>query len=87
LGERVLTYTIVLTPEPDGSAFTVTVPALPGVMTWGFTTEEALASAREAIELHLENYVERGQPLPEERRMPGGQTCAIAVEPPISSRR
>lgn len=61
-------YTVVLTPEPDGSAVNVTVPAMPGVLTWGRTPEEALASAREAIELHLEGYAERGQPAPPDRR-------------------
>ncbi len=47
-------YTVVLTPEPDGSAYNVTVPALPGCFTWGRTVEEALAMAREAIALYLE---------------------------------
>lgn len=47
-------YTVVLTPEPDGSAYNVTVPALPGCFTWGNTVEEALEQAREAIALYLE---------------------------------
>ncbi|MDP9364275.1 MAG: type II toxin-antitoxin system HicB family antitoxin [Chloroflexota bacterium] len=47
-------YTVVLTPEPDGSAFNVTVPALPGCFTWGATVEEALAMARDAIATYLE---------------------------------
>ncbi len=55
-----LTYSVILTPDPDPGATTVTVPAMPGVLTWGATHEEALASAREAIELHLESYIERG---------------------------
>ena len=29
------TYTVVLSPEPVGSAVNATVPALPGVLTWG----------------------------------------------------
>ena len=36
-----LTYTVILTPELDGSAINVTVPALPGVLTWGGAPEEA----------------------------------------------
>ncbi len=47
-------YTVVLTPEADGSAYNVTVPALPGCFTWGNTVKEALAMAREAIALYLE---------------------------------
>ena len=46
-------YTVVLTPEPDGSAWNVTVPALPGCFTWGATVEEALAIARDAIAVYL----------------------------------
>ena len=46
-------YTVVLTPEPDGSAYNVTVPALPGCFTWGVTVEEALAMAKDAIAVYL----------------------------------
>jgi predicted RNase H-like HicB family nuclease len=60
-------YTIVLTEEPDGSAFNVRVPAMPGVFTWGKTEAEAVDSAREAIALHLEGFRERGQPYPADR--------------------
>jgi antitoxin HicB len=47
-------YTVVLTPEQDGSAYNVTIPALPGCFTWGATVEEALAMAREAVMLYLQ---------------------------------
>ena len=46
-------YTVVLDPDPEGGC-TVTVPAIPSVVTEGETEEEALANAREAIELALE---------------------------------
>jgi antitoxin HicB len=81
----VLTYSVVLTPEPDGSAISVTVPAMPGVLTWGFTREEALESAQVAIELHLESYVERGQPFPPDRWPNGKQATTIEVKPPDSA--
>ena len=61
-------YTIILTTEPDGHAVNVRVPAMPGVHTWGATETEAIASAREAIALHLESYRERGLPVPQDRR-------------------
>ena len=41
------TYTILLTPEPEGG-FTVTCPSLPGLVTYGETLEEARAMAAEA---------------------------------------
>ena len=59
------TYRIHLEPEPEGG-FTVTVPALPGCVTWGADYEEALAMAREAIEGYLEVLAEEGKPIPEE---------------------
>lgn len=63
-----LTYTIVLISEPDGSAVNVRIPAMPGVFTWGTTPDEAVAAAREAIALHLEGYVERHEPYPRDRQ-------------------
>lgn len=44
---------IILEPSPDGG-FTVYVPSLPGCISEGDTTEEALQNIREAIELYLE---------------------------------
>lgn len=57
------TYRIVLVPEAVGG-FSVLVPALPGCLTQGETRDEAIAMAREAIELHLESLREQGAPLP-----------------------
>jgi antitoxin HicB len=57
------TYTIILEPSEDGG-FVVTVPALPEVGTQGDTREEAMANAREAIELVIEHRIARGEPVP-----------------------
>ena len=46
------TFQIVLTPEPEGG-FTVTVPALPGCVTYGKTLVEAQAMATDAISCYL----------------------------------
>ena len=55
--------TVVLEPtRPHG--YSVSVPALPGVVTSGDTIEEALAMAREAIGLHLRGMIEDGEPIP-----------------------
>ena len=72
-------YTVDLTPEPDGSAYNVTVPTMPGCLTWGATVEDAPASAREAIALHLEGYAERGEPYPVEDAPP--RIAQVEVEP------
>lgn len=50
---RQYSFTIVLEPQEEGG-YSVSVPALPEVVTEGETEAEALAMAREAIELALE---------------------------------
>lgn len=57
-------FTVVLESQPEGG-FTVTVPALPEVVTEGDTEAEALAMAEDAIRLVLEDMVARGEPLPD----------------------
>ena len=57
------TYTIILEPAEEGG-YIVTVPALPEVGTQGETRDEALANAREAIELVIEDRLSRGELLP-----------------------
>ena len=59
------TYTIHLEPEPEGG-FTVTVPALPGCVTWGEDYDHALRMAQECVEGFLEALVKADQPIPEE---------------------
>jgi predicted RNase H-like HicB family nuclease len=44
-------YAVAL--EPDEGAFQVIVPAFPEIHTFGETVEDALAMARDAIELSL----------------------------------
>jgi len=63
-------YTVVIDPEPDGSAYNVSVPALPGCYTWGETIEEALRMAREAITGHIAALAELGEPVPVETAAP-----------------
>lgn len=60
-----LTYRVLLKREPEGG-YTVTVPSLPGCVTYGDTIEEAVEMAREAIELYLESLREDGEEIPTE---------------------
>jgi len=57
-------YQIHLEPEPEGG-FTVTVPDLPGCITWGKDYDHAIAMAQEAIEGYLAVLVAEGKPVPE----------------------
>lgn len=75
-------YTILLTPEPDGSAYNVTVPALPGCLTWGTTVEEAVARAHDAIALWLQSLAAHGEPIPTEAFPPQLVRVAVAADAP-----
>lgn len=57
-------FNVTLRPEPEGG-FTVRVPALPEIVTYGENEDEALANAKEAIELSLEYRLARSEPVPE----------------------
>lgn len=54
------TYKILLHKEAEGG-FTVSVPTLPGCITYGEDLDEAINMAKEAIELYLEELKERGE--------------------------
>ncbi len=56
-------YRILLNKEPEGG-FTVTVPALPGCITYGESMDEAIVNAKEAVELFLENLKAHGETIP-----------------------
>ena len=58
-------FTVNLHPQPEGG-YTVLVPALPEVVTEGDTREEAMANAREAIEVILDVYRDEGWDIPED---------------------
>jgi antitoxin HicB len=60
------TFTVILEPAEEGG-FTVHVPALPEVVTEGETEAEALAMAKEAIELAIEERIAEGEAIPAER--------------------
>jgi len=61
------TYKILLTKEPEG-AYTVTVPALPGCITYGDNIDHAISLAKEAVELYIENLREKGENIPDDNQ-------------------
>ncbi len=61
-----LTYRLLLNREPEGG-YTVLVPTLPGCITFGETVDEAIAMAKEAIELYIDSLVAHNEPIPDER--------------------
>ena len=60
---RVLSYTVVYEPQPEGG-FTVHVPALPGCITEGDSMDEARRMATDAIRAYCKSLVADGEPLP-----------------------
>jgi antitoxin HicB len=60
-----LSYRVLLRKESEGG-FTVTVPSLPGCVTFGETLEESMNMAREAIELYIESLQAHGEEVPTE---------------------
>ncbi|WAC04857.1 MAG: type II toxin-antitoxin system HicB family antitoxin [Methanoregula sp.] len=60
-----MSYRVLLRKEPEGG-YTAIVPMLPGCVTFGDTIEEAIAMAKEAIELYLESLKAHGEEIPTE---------------------
>ncbi|SRR6266851_2016367 len=53
--------------NPSSSGYQVTVPLLPGLITYGRTLGEAREMARDAIRCHLEGLRKDGEPIPNEK--------------------
>jgi len=75
-----LKYTVILVPEEEGG-YSVEVPALPGCYTQGETREEAVAMAKDAIELYLESCKAHGETIPEES---GVESLTVEVKEPVA---
>ena len=72
-------FTIILEPDDQDGGYTVTVPTLPGCVTQGETLEEAIAMAKDAIQVYVESLVKDGQPVPTERERPQAITIKVAA--------
>ncbi|MBZ0099964.1 MAG: type II toxin-antitoxin system HicB family antitoxin [Taibaiella sp.] len=58
-------FTVVIEKDEDGSYLAI-CPALQGCYAEGSTQEEALEMIKDAIKLHIEDRLEKGEPLYEE---------------------
>ena len=65
--QRTQKFAVILEPEEEGG-FTVRVPSLPEIVTYGKDEAEALAMAEDAISLVLEDCAARGEPIPNGER-------------------
>jgi predicted RNase H-like HicB family nuclease len=57
-------YKVIIETQEAGG-YTVYVPSLPGCVSQGKTTEEAMTNIKEAIEVYLESLRDRRIPLPQ----------------------
>ena len=69
-------YNVIYKELAEGG-FQVIVPALPGIVTYGRTIEEAREMARDAIVCHLRGLIKDGEEIPED---PFTQAQPIAEE-------
>lgn len=53
--------------NPAWPGYQVTVPLLPGLITYGRTLAEAREMARDAIRCHIEGLRKDGEPIPDEK--------------------
>jgi len=63
IGMDALRYRVILEPE-EGGGFNVVVPAFPEIHTCGRDRDDALAMARDAIELTILHHQDRGREIP-----------------------
>ncbi len=59
--------------DDDAEGYNVVFPALPGIVTWGSTLEEAKANATEALACHIKGMKKDRDQLPQD----------ISVENPL----
>ena len=56
-------FGVELQREDDGR-WSVWIPALPGLTSWGHTKEEALRNIHDAAEAYVEDMLEAGESIP-----------------------
>jgi predicted RNase H-like HicB family nuclease len=66
-------YRVIIEQDEDG-VFVAEVPSLPGCVSQGRTSDEALSNIRRAIAGYLESLRARGEPVP-----PGSEEVVVEV--------
>ena len=60
---RTYLFQVELEQEDDGR-WSVWIPTLPGLASWGHTKEEALRNIQDAAEAYVEDMIEAGESIP-----------------------
>jgi predicted RNase H-like HicB family nuclease len=66
-------YTVYFEPQLDGT-YNFVFPAIPEIVTFGRSLEEARRMAADALRCHLEGLLKDGAALPDEK-VPRGKLC------------
>jgi len=74
-------YVFKVVVEPDEDKWHARVPELEskGAATWGNTREEAFRNIEEVIRMVIEDMLEEGEPIPEERMLYDGARVSIVL--------
>lgn len=74
-------YVFKVVVEPDEDKWHARVPELEskGVATWGNTREEAFRNIQEVTRMVIEDMLEDGEPIPEERRLYDGERVSVVL--------
>lgn len=65
MNNNIIKYNLLFKEEPEGG-YTVTVPSLPGCITYGKTLEEAKIMATDAIQAYVVSLNKHGEPVPDD---------------------
>lgn len=68
-------YRVIYEPIAEGG-FQVIVPALPGIITYGRTIDEAREMAKDAIVCHLQGLIKDNEEIPDDPFVAQGQPLA-----------
>jgi len=77
-------YRVILEEDAEDGGFVVRIPAFPHAHTQGDSVDEALANAREVIELEIEVAVERGEEIPRPDADVPVRVERVTVAPPAA---
>jgi len=70
-------YTVIYQRMPEGG-YSVVVPAIPEICTFGETLSEARRMAKDALRCFLESALQTGEPIPEDLE-PATEHIAVSV--------
>ena len=76
---KYFSFEVVIEKEPEDEGYSAYSPTLPGCFSNGKTIEEAKRNIREAIQLHIESLLARGQSVPQNERLVHVEELAVGI--------